>query len=229
MEASRKGKEFIMPSWIIPFIAFHKLCVTMYCGSLMFTKSIMLLRCSRSPKKQAVRFLQWSTSVFAKGGKFWVVISRRVLPHATQEPPWFMAKPIVRNLMWGWRNPSRAVSADAAVTGVSLFAQFSSCTQQGKFTRQCLSFFFFSAPSSGKAQHIVQLLWDKEVRETVMGSLCSNILLHFLLSHHLSANQCGMVQRMKPVQVLAQHSAIFSALSLTWRQLLTVCWKYQAN
>lgn len=51
-----------------------------------------------------------------------------------------------------------------------------------------------------KAQHIFQLLSDKEVGETVMDSLCSNILLHFLLSNHLRVNHCGMVQRVKPVQ-----------------------------
>lgn len=51
-----------------------------------------------NPQKQRARFLQWSTSVFDEGSKFRGEIARRVLPHAAREPPWFMAKAIVRNL-----------------------------------------------------------------------------------------------------------------------------------
>ncbi len=109
----------------------------------------------------------------------------------------FMAKPIVRNLMWSWCNARRDVRADVAVTEVSLFARYVPHT--ARKVQKTVSKFVLGSELR-KAQHIFQLLLDKEVGETVMDSLCSSILLHFLLSNHLRVNHCGMVQRMKPVQ-----------------------------
>lgn len=99
MEASRKGKEFMMPFWIISFIAFCKLCVTTVLLCSLYQLSCHDMKCSSNcwrinnlSKKQKAGLLWWSTSVFRKAEISW-----RVLPRAPQEPPWFMA--IVQNLM----------------------------------------------------------------------------------------------------------------------------------
>lgn len=140
---------------------------------------------------------------------------------------WFMAKPIVLNLT-DWCNARRDVRADAAVTKVSL--PDACCIQQGKFRRRRVC---SRAPSSAQRQHIFQLLLDKELVETVTDGSCSSILLHFLLSHHASVNQCEMVQCMKPVQAASVGTSLgylqYTEFNLDANYFLTVYWKYQAN
>lgn len=191
--------------------------------------SLVTLRCSwgaiqseaiQEPQKSKEwGFCSGQHRYSAKGRKFWDEIPLCLLPHATQELPWFMAKPIGLNLRLGWCNARRDVRADAAVKKSHSLPDMC-CIQRGKFRRQRVC---SRALSSEQHQHIFQLLWDKELVETVMDGFCSNILLHFLLLHHSRVNQFGMVQRwnQSKLLVLAHHSAIFSTLSLTWKWLFS--------
>lgn len=122
---------------------------------------------------------------------------------------------------WWWCKAKRDVGADVAVTEVSLFAVCAARTP-GKFRRKCLS--LFSDSEFRKHNTYPNFFQMKRWGKTVMDSMRSNILLHFLLSHHLRVNQCGMVQRMKPIQAawnVGSSLGYFQYTELTYRHLFS--------
>lgn len=201
MEESRKGREFIMP---YSFIAFHELC-------------------SRDAMQPALKIIPASPKDFCNGQhlaekvrKFWDEIPRLMLPHATQEPPWFTAKPIVRNLTRGWCNARRDVRADVAVTGASLLAR---CTQQRETSEE------FVLGCSTQSNSFQMERWERQWR-----AVCAPVFSYTsLLSHHLRVNQCGIVQRVKPVQAAWSAGSSLGYFQLGGDHFLTAYWKYQAN